>query len=189
MRVSKNEMKAVGLFCGSQTGRAPRYAALAAAFGAEVARSGLTLVYGGGGVGLMGKAARAAHAEGGRVLGVIPEFLTWLEAPFTQGELVIVQTMHERKAQMEAAADGFVVMPGGIGTLEETVEILSWARLGLHRKPCLFLDDDGYWDPLFALVDHQVEQGFTAPELRALMLRASEPRAALRTLAAACAAS
>ena len=119
------------------------------------------LVYGGGGVGLMGACARAALEAGGRVLGVIPAFLRTPELALEDAELEVVASMHERKAAMFERADAFVILPGGVGTLEEAIELLSWARLNLHRKPVVFLDAGGYWRPLFALIDHTVAQGFT----------------------------
>jgi len=143
----------------------PRYLADAHAIGQSFAQAGLTLVYGGGGVGLMGAAARGAHAAGGAVLGVIPSFLCGREQPFDDVETVIVDTMHERKMLMFERSDAFVVLPGGIGTLEEIVELLSWRRLDLHQKPIVFHNPGGFWDPLFALIQHTVDQGLTPPSL------------------------
>ncbi len=151
----------VGLFCGSSTGSDPRWAAAAEAFGRTLAAEGLRLVYGGGAVGLMGACARAAIGAGGQVLGVIPEFLRLPEVAYEEADLVVVTSMHERKATMFQEADAFVVMPGGIGTLEEAIELLSWSRLELHKKPVVFLDLGGFWRPLFELIDHTVRQGFT----------------------------
>lgn len=163
-----SSMNAVCVFCGSASGRDPRHAEDAAALGRALACAGVTLVYGGGGVGLMGVAARAALEAGGRVVGVIPRFLQTPELALAEAELVPVDTMHARKAEMFARADGFVVLPGGIGTLEEAVELLSWARLNLHRKPVVFLNAGGYWTPLFALIDHTIAEGFTPAAFRAL---------------------
>ena len=157
----------VGLFCGSSTGSDPRWATAAEAFGRTLAADGLRLVYGGGAVGLMGACAKAAVAAGGRVLGVIPEFLRLPEVAYEEAELVVVGSMHERKATMFREADAFVVMPGGIGTLEEAIELLSWSRLELHKKPVVFLDLGGFWRPLFELIDHTVRQGFTPPQFAA----------------------
>jgi uncharacterized protein (TIGR00730 family) len=125
--------------------------AAAARLGEILARHGLRLVYGGGGVGLMGACARAAHGAGGRVLGVIPDFLTPAESPPPMVETLVVASMHERKMRMFEAADAFAVLPGAIGTLEEAIELLSWRRLGLHAKPIVFYNPAGFWTPLFAL--------------------------------------
>ena len=154
----------VGLFCGSSAGIDPAWAEAAESFGRTLAGEGLRLVYGGGAIGLMGACARAAIGAGGQVLGVIPEFLRLPEVAYEAAELVVVDSMHERKAVMFREADGFVVMPGGIGTLEEAIELLSWSRLELHAKPIVFLDLGGFWRPLFELIDHTVRQGFTPPQ-------------------------
>ncbi|WP_396593251.1 TIGR00730 family Rossman fold protein [Brevundimonas sp. R86498] len=153
----------VCLFCGSSEAADPVYTAAAAAFGNAAALAGWRLVYGGGGVGLMGAAARAAHAGGGRVLGVMPAFLRSRERLFDEVETLVVTSMHERKQIMYDQSDAFVVAPGGIGTLEEVVELLSWKRLDLHGKPVIFLNVDGFWDTFFALMRHSVETGFTPP--------------------------
>ncbi len=128
----------------------------AGALGRALADAGIRLVYGGGGVGLMGACARAAHAAGGDVLGVIPKFLTAAEQPLGEIETVVVTSMHERKMRMFEEADAFVVLPGAIGTLEEVVELISWRRLGLHAKPIVFYSPGGFWDPLLALFDQFV---------------------------------
>lgn len=167
MSASSVTIASVGVFCGSSTGSDPCWAEAAAAFGRTLADQGLRLVYGGGAVGLMGACAKAAIGSGGQVLGVIPGFLRLPEVAYEQAELVVVASMHERKARMFQEADAFVVMPGGIGTLEEAIELLSWSRLELHKKPVVFLDLGGYWRPLFELVDHTVRQGFTPPEFAA----------------------
>lgn len=164
MSASSVSIGSVGVFCGSSMGFDPRWAEAAEAFGSLLAEEGLRLVYGGGAVGLMGACAKAAIGAGGRVLGVIPEFLRLPEVAYEAAQLVVVTSMHERKAMMFQEADAFVVMPGGVGTLEEVIELLSWTRLELHKKPVLFLDLGGYWRPLFELFDHVVRQGFTPPE-------------------------
>jgi len=140
------------------------YAEQAAAFGAILADAGVRLVYGGGAIGLMGACAREVVARGGRVLGVIPGFLRMPEVAYEAAELVVVSSMHERKAVMFREADAFAVLPGGVGTLEEAIELLSWARLNLHAKPVVFLNTGGFWTPLFELIDHTVRQGFTPPQ-------------------------
>lgn len=153
--------QSVCLFCGSSETVDPKYLQAAAAFGAGVARNGWRLVYGGGGVGLMGASARAAHAAGGRVLGVMPEFLRSRERLFDDVETLVVGSMHERKQIMYDESDAFVVAPGGIGTLEEVIELLSWKRLDLHGKPVIFLDMDGFWQSLFRVMEESVEAGMT----------------------------
>lgn len=153
----------VCLFCGSSDAADPIYTQAARDFGRATAQAGWRLVYGGGGVGLMGASARAAHEAGGRVLGVMPEFLRSRERLFDEVETLVVQTMHERKQIMYDQSDAFVVAPGGIGTLEEVVELLSWKRLDLHGKPIVFLNIGGFWDTFFALMRHSVEEGMTPP--------------------------
>jgi hypothetical protein len=159
-------LQSICVYCASSNAVDPRYVAAAEAFGAILAREGVRLVYGGGGVGLMGASARAAQAAGGQVLGVIPHFLTSHERPLKTVETVIVNSMHERKMMMFEASDAFAILPGGIGTLEEVVELLSWRRLGLHAKPIAFLNIDGFWDPLFALFQHIHDQKLIPPEFR-----------------------
>ena len=161
-------IRSVCVFCGSAPGADPVHLDNARAFGRVLAGAGITLVYGGGGIGLMGACARAALDAGGRVLGIIPEFLFTPELALREAELEVVASMHERKATMFERADAMVVLPGGIGTLEEIIEILSWGRLNLHRKPVVFLDTGGYWRPLFALIDHTVAEGFTPQVFTAL---------------------
>ena len=154
-------LESVCVFCGSSDAADPRLLADAATLGRDLAGRGLRLVYGGGGVGLMGACARAAHQSGGAVLGVIPDFLTARERAFDVVETLVVKTMHERKQTMFERSDGFVVLPGGIGTLEEIVELLSWRRLNLHAKPVVFHSPGGFWNPLFQLFAHTVEQQLT----------------------------
>lgn len=153
--------RSVCLFCGSSDGARPEYADAARAFGQATGRAGWRLVYGGGGVGLMGAAARAAHGEGGRVLGIMPRFLRSRERLFDEVETVIVPSMHERKTLMYDQSDVFVVAPGGVGTLEEAVEILSWKRLDLHAKPVILLNLGGFWDPLVGTLRHGIDEGMT----------------------------
>lgn len=152
------------VFCGARFGGGSLARDLAGKFGEMLAQEGITLVYGGGGVGLMGILANAALKAGGRVVGVIPRFLLEREAGHPDlDETVVVETMHERKLEMFERADAFVVLPGGIGTLEEFFEVLSWRTLGLHAKPIVILDVEGYWEPLAALLQGVVEGGFAAP--------------------------
>ena len=151
----------VCLYCGSSNDADPAFLAAATDFGRNLAGNGRRLVYGGGGVGLMGAAARAAHAAGGRVLGIIPEFLTDREGLYGAVETVVVPDMPTRKLRMFEESDAFAVLPGGIGTLEEIVELLSWKRLNLHSKPVVFLNIQGFWDPLFELFRHTIDARLT----------------------------
>jgi uncharacterized protein (TIGR00730 family) len=166
MSRKNRQLDSVCVYCASSNEAAPDYLAAATAFGTILAREGLRLVYGGGGVGLMGATAKAAHAAGGRVLGIIPHFLTPHERPLADVETTIVNSMHERKMMMFEEADAFAILPGGIGTLEEVIELLSWRRLGLHAKPIVFLDIGGFWAPLFALFEHIHEQNLIPDEFR-----------------------
>jgi uncharacterized protein (TIGR00730 family) len=161
-----SESPRIGSICvyaSSSDAADPALLAAAGALGATLAREEVRLVYGGGGIGLMGACARAAHAAGGRVLGVMPEFLRQSEILFDEVETIVVRSMHERKMLMFEESDAFVAMPGGIGTLEEVVELLSWRRLGLHAKPTVFYNPDGFWDPLFGFFDRTVIQNLTPP--------------------------
>jgi uncharacterized protein (TIGR00730 family) len=151
----------VCLFCGSSDGAQPDFQAAAAEFGRTMAAEGARLVYGGGGVGLMGAAAKAAHGAGGGVLGVMPDFLRRHEVVYDAVETIVVKTMHDRKRVMFEQSDAFAIFPGGVGTLEEAVELMSWRRLDLHRKPMVFLDLHGFWRPFFALMEHTVAQKLT----------------------------
>ena len=163
-------MKRICVFCGSSPGASPAYAAAAAQLGTTLAKRGLGLVYGGASVGLMGVLADAALEAGGSVVGVIPAGLAHKEiAHEGLTALRIVGSMHERKAVMAELSDGFVALPGGMGTLEEFFEILTWAQLGLHAKPCGLLNVGGYFTPLLAFLDRAVEERFVKPVHRALI--------------------
>ena len=153
--------KSVCVYCASSNAADPAYLKAAEDFGAILARSGVRLVYGGGGVGLMGATARGCHRAGGKVLGVMPAFLINREMLFDDVETLVVQSMHERKQIMFEQSDAFAILPGGIGTLEEIVELMSWRRLELHRKPMVFYSPKGFWDPLFTLMDHTIDQNLT----------------------------
>jgi uncharacterized protein (TIGR00730 family) len=178
-------MHRICVFCGSSPGARPAYLTAARSLGGTLARRGLGLVYGGASVGLMGAVADAALAEGAEAIGVIPGALERKELGHRGlTRLEVVGSMHERKARMSELADGFVALPGGMGTLEELSEILTWAQLGLHRKPCGLLDVDGYWQPLVAFFDHAVEEGFLRAEHRRLVVVEREPDALLERLAA-----
>jgi uncharacterized protein (TIGR00730 family) len=154
-------LRSVCVYCGSSETTKPEYLDLAARFGAALAQRGLRLVYGGGAVGLMGRCARAAHEAGGDVLGIMPRFLERREIVFEAVPHRMVETMHERKHIMFDESDAFVVLPGGIGTLEEAVETLSWRRLDLHRKPVVFLSEDNFWAPFFTLMQHTIDVNLT----------------------------
>lgn len=164
--VESATIDSVCVYCGSSNAADPAWLEAAAALGAALAAEGLRLVYGGGGVGLMGACARAAHAAGGRVLGVMPRFLVNREVVLDEVETVIVTSMHERKIKMFEASDAFVVLPGAIGTLEEAVELLSWRRLGLHAKPIVFYDPRGFWRPLFDLFEKFIADRLVPAEFR-----------------------
>lgn len=155
--MSAPTITSVCVYCASSNAARGDWLEAAADLGRALAAADLRLVYGGGGVGLMGACARAAHHAGGRVFGVIPRFLTEAERPLGDVETVVVTSMHERKLRMFEEADGFIVLPGAIGTLEEAIELLSWRRLGLHAKPIVFFSPDGFWDPLLTLFDRFVE--------------------------------
>ena len=149
------------VYCGSSSGSHPEYAEHARQFGSEMAKRGITLVYGGGKVGLMGTLADAVLAGGGKVTGVIPRQLVELEVAHPGlSDLVVVETMHQRKTRMYELSDAFVALPGGFGTMDEMFEMLTWAQLGLHRYPCAFLDVRGYYSQLRAMMDHMVNEGF-----------------------------
>jgi uncharacterized protein (TIGR00730 family) len=154
-------MKAICVYCGSNPGGKPAYAERAAALGTRIADEGLALVYGGGNVGLMGIAADAALAVGGEVIGVIPQQLVgWEVAHRGITRLEVVANMHERKARMFDLSDAFVAMPDGFGTLDEMFEMLTWRQLGLGDKPCAFLDVEGFYEPLIAMLDRMVDERF-----------------------------
>jgi uncharacterized protein (TIGR00730 family) len=162
--VSLSAPSSLCVFCGSRFGTDPGARALAVALGKLLAREGITLVYGGGGVGLMGLLANAALENGGKVVGIIPRFLLQREAGHLRlSETLVVESMHERKLEMFERAEAFVVLPGGIGTLEELFEVLSWRTLGLHTKPIVIVDQNGYWESLAALLRAVVEGGFAEP--------------------------
>lgn len=175
-------MHSICVFCGSSAGDRLEYARAADEFGKLLAEQGITVVYGGGNVGLMGVLADSALAAGGRVIGVIPQHLVDKELAHSGVDLRIVSSMHERKALMAELADAFVALPGGIGTFEEFFEILTWSQLGLHSKPCGLLNVIGYYDPLLAMLEHAARAGFLRPLHLQLMVQASEPRELLEKL-------
>jgi len=177
-------LKSVCVFCGSSFGKDPDYAEAAREFGQTLAQVGITLVYGGGNVGLMGVVADAALGSGGKVIGVIPKSLMQREIGHpVLTKLHVVGSMHERKAKMADLSDGFVALPGGTGTLEELFEVLTWAQLGEHQKPCGLLDVAGYYEPLLAVFNHMVERGFLKEHHRKMLLVEKEPAALLEKFA------
>ena len=178
-----SHIHAVAVFCGSRSGNDPAYRDAAQALGQGLARAGLRLVYGGGRIGLMGVLADAALAEGGTVTGVIPEFLTRREVAHAGiTELVVTDSMHSRKQRMFQAADAFISLPGGLGTLDETIEIITWRQLRLHAKPILICDVAGSAAPFLAVIDAAIAADFAAPEARQLYEVLDGVPAALRRL-------
>ncbi len=169
-------MKSIAVFCGARDGKHPIYKEGAQLLGKELAKNGITLVYGGAQAGLMGAVADAVRKEGGKVIGVIPKILVDKEKAHKELEdLRIVNTMHERKAKMYELSDGFIALPGGIGTLEEFFEVLTWNAIGQHHKPCALLNVGGYYDPFIPLLDHMVEEAFLSKEVRELVLIEKDP--------------
>ena len=164
MTNSNQSIRSICVYCGSQTGVEPAFKSAAETLGKSIAENGLKLVYGGGTMGIMGAVADAALNAGGHVTGIIPEFLLGKEGNVDRvGHLtqsIITQNMHERKHQMFDHADAFVTLPGGIGTLEELTEIMTWAQLGRHQKPIVIAHINGFWDPLTKLISHMRAQGF-----------------------------
>jgi uncharacterized protein (TIGR00730 family) len=176
-------VKSVCVFCGSSSGADPAYAEAAAEMGRLIAESGRTLVYGGGNVGLMGVVADAALAAGGKVIGVIPRSL--MDREVGHGgvtELHVVGSMHERKALMAELSDGFLALPGGVGTLEEFFETWTWAVLGLHAKPFGLLDVMGFYGPLLGFLDQLVEKGFVKPKYRDMLVVGRDPAELLQAM-------
>jgi len=166
-----NKINAICVYCGSSPGTDPAFAQAARGFGKILAENGIRLVYGGGSIGLMGALAGAVIEHGGAATGIIPEFLTAKERPRRLAqEQVVTRDMHERKRTMFDRADAFVALPGGIGTLEELVEQMTWAQLGRHKKPILIANINGFWDPLLALLQHMRAQGLLPPAARGVDL-------------------
>jgi uncharacterized protein (TIGR00730 family) len=162
---TRRDLASVCVYCGSSDGADPAFVDCAQALGRLLAEAGIRLIWGGGAAGLMGTVARAVLANGGRVTGIIPQFLVDRELAFDGAdEMIVTDDMHVRKRQMFERADAFVALPGGIGTLEELVEQMTWAQLGRHRKPILIANIAGFWDPLLALIDHMRDNGFIRPQ-------------------------
>ena len=169
-------MKRICVFCGSSPGAKPEYAQAARQVGALLAKRKIGLVFGGGKVGMMGQLAQAALDNGGEVIGVIPRGLHERKVAFTGlNDLRVVESMHDRKALMAELSDGFMALPGGFGTLEEMFEIVTWAQLGMHHKPCGLLNEAGFFTPLLAFLDQVAEQGFIDARHRALVLSSENP--------------
>ncbi|OIJ12522.1 Rossman fold protein, TIGR00730 family [Anaerobacillus alkalilacustris] len=168
-------MKKVAVFCGSRTGHDPKYMEAAKQLGKKLAEAKIDLVYGGSMVGCMGAVADAVMEGGGEVIGVIPKKLAKIEVAHQNlTKLHIVETMHERKAMMADLADGFIALPGGSGTMEEWFEVLTWAQIGYHKKPCSLLNINDYYTPLISFFDHMIEQGFVNKEHKQLIIVENE---------------
>ena len=183
LHLQDKPMQRICVYCGSSSGKNSAYTAAAKQLGAELAKRNLALVYGGASIGIMGVIADAVMAHGGEVIGVIPQVLVEKEVSHAHlTELKIVNSMHERKALMAELADGFIALPGGLGTLEELFEILTWAQLGLHQKPCALLNVNHYYDALIAFLDQAVDEQFVSPKHRALLLLEENPGAIIDRL-------
>jgi len=179
-------MPTVCLYCGSRVGRRDVYADCARRTGRALAERGFDLVYGAGDIGLMGEAARALQAAGGRVTGFIPRHLVELEVgKLDIHSLIVTETMHERKKLMLGNSDAVLALPGGPGTLDELIEVMTWRHLGLHRKPAVLLNTEGYWEPFLALLDHMHAEGFVGPEFRGYAEVVETPEEAADALALA----
>jgi len=176
-----NTIRSVCVYCGSSPGRDEAYVKAGHLLGRSLAKSGLRLIYGGGTKGIMGAVADGALKAGGKVTGIIPRFLINKEATETAldrlDELLITDNMHERKHRMFEKSDAFVALPGGIGTVEEIVEIMTWAQLGHHRKPIVFANIKGFWDPMLSLIEHMAEEGFIHTAHRVKPLVVADPEA------------
>ena len=180
-----NSVRRAAVYCGSAPGNHPVFLAEAKALGSALAAAGIGVVYGGANVGLMGAVADAALAGGAEVIGVLPEILSGREIAHTGlTRIEIVATMHQRKARMVALADAFLILPGGYGTLDEMMEIVTWSQLRLHAKPCIAINTNGYWNGLLQFLDTSVEAGFLLPENRKLLLVAASAHDAVEAVAA-----
>ena len=176
-----SSIRRIAVYCGSADGNDPAYRAEAVALGKAIANAGLGVVYGGANVGLMAAVADAALAAGGEVIGVLPQVLAGREIAHQRlTRLETVETMHQRKARMVHLADAFLILPGGYGTLDEMVEIVTWSQLRLHAKPCILINSLGYWDGLLRFLDSTVSEGFLKPENRALLQVAPDAADAVR---------
>ena len=187
-----NTIRSVCVYCGSSPGRDDAYLDAGHRLGRAIARAGLRLVYGGGTKGIMGAVADGTLKAGGTVMGIIPRFLLTKEATEAAlqrlNELVVTDNMHQRKHRMFEESDAFVALPGGIGTVEEIIEIMTWAQLGHHRKPIVFANVRGFWDPMLALIDHMAAEGFIHTAHRVKPLVVDEPEAVVAAVMAAASA-
>jgi uncharacterized protein (TIGR00730 family) len=185
-RAHQPHVRNICVYCGSNAGSSPAYAAAARRFGQILAEEGMGLVYGGGSLGLMGELARSVLAHGGRVTGIIPAFLSEKERMLRDAdELIVVEDMHQRKKLMFDKSDAFVALPGGIGTLEELVEQLTWAQLGRHSKPVVLVNIGAFWAPLLALIEHMNEEAFIRPDMAVRFLTVDGVEDILPTILAA----
>src|SRR5262245_49779028 len=180
----ERKIKSICVFCGSSEGVRRAYVEQGRMLGGAMAGRDIRLVYGGGGIGVMGAVAEGVIEKGGRIVGVIPYSLATRERMQLNVEMRIVNTMHERKALMVELADAFLILPGGFGTFDEMFEIITWAQLGIHRKPIGLLDIENYFDPLLAMIEHSIEEGFVNPRFRDLILVSSEIEELLPRLSA-----
>jgi uncharacterized protein (TIGR00730 family) len=179
------QMNRICVFCGTNTGSRPEYGAAARELGQILAEQGIELVYGGASVGIMGELADSVHEHGGHVTGIIPQQLMEKEAAHTGiPNLIVVASMHQRKSQMADMSDGFIALPGGIGTLEGFLEILTWGQLGIHAKPSGILNVAGYFDGLTRFLDHAVQEGFLTAEHRGAIIMEADPRRLLEHMQA-----
>lgn len=179
-------VKSICVFCGSRNGSDPAHLQMAETLGTMLAEKSIRLIYGGGGIGLMRAVAQATIASGGKVTGIIPRFLIEYEVGDVKGvDTVVVGSMHERKNKMFELADAFVILPGGIGTLDETIEILTWKQLQIHNKPVILLNQDGFWDPLLALIERVIDGGFAHPKVADLYAIARSPEHVFDAIASA----
>lgn len=179
------KLQSLCVYCGSRFGQDPLFKETAHLVGKTIAENGLRLVFGGGAQGLMGEAAASARDAGGKVLGIIPSFLQAQEGLLENIESREVETMHERKIGLFEESDAFCVLPGGIGTLEEVVEVMSWASLAIHRKPIILMNVKNYWGPFIELIDHICEEGFAYPGLRASLSVIDDPTKVVEAAVAA----
>ena len=177
--MNTKKIKRICVFCGSSSGKQEVYAEQARALGQTMAANSIGLVYGAGGIGLMGTVADSIIEANGEVIGIIPFALATKERAHPKADMRVVNTMHERKALMADLSDAFIAMPGGFGTFEELLEIITWGQLGIHQKPIGLLNTAGYYDPLLAMIDRAIEEGFILPRYRNLIVVASNAEALL----------
>ncbi len=174
------QIKSICIYCGSQPGNEPEFKEAAIALGAKLAENNIRLVYGGGSRGIMGAISKSVQDNGGEVFGIIPDFLLPKEGEWDRSanklEIVITKNMHERKQKMFEESDAFIALPGGIGTLEEIVEIITWAQLGRHEKPIAFLNTNGFWNPMLELIEHMKTAGFihTANKVQPIVIEQAQ---------------